>query len=106
MPWLVGDRPAGVAVVVADHEAPCARQRPAEALIPPQHRRPDALDEKYRPICRIAERLRAELHAVDLDYLFGHVATSLLADRVRDSRGCAAYFIRPDQTPRTHRPRH
>jgi hypothetical protein len=79
---LVGDGPAGVAVVVADHEAPCARQRPAEALIPPQHRRPDALDEKYRPICRIAERLRAELHAVDLDHPFGHVATSLLADRM------------------------
>jgi hypothetical protein len=54
----------------------------AEALIPPQHRRPDALDEKYRLLCRIAERLRAELHAVDLDHPFGHVARSLLADRM------------------------
>jgi hypothetical protein len=69
-------------VVVADHEAPSVSERQAEALIPPQHRRPDALEEKNRPICRIAERLRAELHAVDLDHPFSHVAGSLLAGRV------------------------
>ena len=38
-PGLVGLRPAGVAMVVADDEPPARGEHPAEALVPPQHRR-------------------------------------------------------------------
>ena len=43
-PRLVGHRSAGVAVVVADHEPPAVGEHPAEALLPPEHRRTDAHD--------------------------------------------------------------
>src|SRR5207248_1313989 len=35
VPRRVGDRSAGVAVVVADHEPVAGREHPAEALLPP-----------------------------------------------------------------------
>src|SRR6266511_5688989 len=38
-PGLVGDRAAGVAVVVADHVPPAACEHSAEVLLPPEHRR-------------------------------------------------------------------
>ena len=67
-PRLVGHRAAGVAVVVADDEAAALGQPPAEALLPPEHRRADAHHQEDGRVARIAERLRAELDAVRLDH--------------------------------------
>ena len=68
VPRLVGHRSAGVAVVVADDEAAALGQHPAEALLPPEHRRADAHHQEDGRVARIAERLRAELDAVRLDH--------------------------------------
>ena len=79
-PGLVGHRAAGVAVVVADHEPPTVGEHPAEALLPPQHRRPDAHDQKDGGILRVAERLRAELDTVCFDFSVGHSVPSFVDD--------------------------
>src|SRR5262245_26885781 len=68
MLWLVGDGPAGVAVVVADHESAAIGEHPAEALLPPEHRPPDAHDEQNRWISEVAKGLRAELDTTHGDH--------------------------------------
>ena len=49
---LVRGRSARVAVVVPDHEPPSVDEHPAEALVPPEHRRADAHDEEDRRVGR------------------------------------------------------
>ena len=73
---LVGDRAAGVAVVVADHEPPAVGEHPAERLLPPEHRRADPHHEEDWRVGRIAEGLRAELNAVRFDHLLGQRRSS------------------------------
>src|SRR5262249_21410123 len=68
MLWLVGDGPAGVAVVVADHEPAAIGEHLAEALLPPEHRPPDAHDEQDRWISEVAKGLRAELDTTHGDH--------------------------------------
>jgi hypothetical protein len=55
MPGLVGRRSAGVALVVADHEAPASGEQPAEAVRPPEHRTAEAHHEQHRWILGVAE---------------------------------------------------
>jgi len=69
---LVGDRPADVAVVVADHVPASVGQQPAEALVPPEHRGADPHDEEDGGIGRVPERLGAELDPVRFDHAFRH----------------------------------
>jgi hypothetical protein len=70
---LVGRRAAGVAMVVADHEAAALGEHPAEALVPPEHRRAGPHDQQQWRIPRVAKGLRAELHAVRFDHPFGQL---------------------------------
>jgi hypothetical protein len=60
-------------VVVADDEPSPLGEHPAEAFVPPQHRRAESHDEQDRRVGRVAERLGAELDAVRLDHALGHV---------------------------------
>ena len=71
-PGLVGDRAAGVAVVVTDDEPPAIGERPAEVLLPPEHGGADARDEEDRGSVRVTERLGAELDPVRVDHALGH----------------------------------
>jgi hypothetical protein len=66
-PGRIRDRPAGVAVVVADHEPPALREQAAELLVPPQHGAAHAHEQQHRRVGRVAERLGAELDAVRFD---------------------------------------
>jgi hypothetical protein len=72
----IGDRSAGVAVVVADHEPPALGEHPAEALLPPEHRAAEAHDQEDRRIRPVAEGLGAELDAVRLDHALHHAHPS------------------------------
>jgi len=76
MVGLIGDRAAGVAVVVADHEAAALGKERAETLLPPEHRRTDPHDQQNRRIVRVAERLCTELDAVRFDHALTHVRAS------------------------------
>jgi hypothetical protein len=82
-PRLVGDGPARVAVVVADHEPVPVGQHPAEALLPPEHRGADAHDEQDRRVGRVPEGLGTQLDLVGLDHSLSH---GLLLGRSRTRR--------------------
>jgi hypothetical protein len=82
-PGLVGDRPPGVALVVADHEPPAVREHPAEVVLPPDHRAAASHDQEDRRVARVAERLGAELDAVGLDHPLHLISRSR---RVRPQR--------------------
>ena len=73
---LVRDRSAGVAVVVADHEAPAIGEAPTEAGIPPQHRPATPHDQQHCRVGRIAERLRAQVDAIHFDHPLDHDVSS------------------------------
>src|SRR5919204_3358028 len=73
---LVSDGPAGVAVVVADHEPAAIGEHPAETLRPPEHRPPDAHDEQDRWIGEVAKGLRAELDTAHVDHALSQLPTS------------------------------
>jgi hypothetical protein len=78
---LIGDRTTGVAVVVADHEPSVPGEHPAKALLPPEHRSPDAHDEQDRRVARIAEGLGADLGAIRIDHALGQGASSFARRR-------------------------
>src|SRR5687767_8069508 len=61
---LVADRPAGVAVIVADDEPGAGHETLAEAVLPPVHRRCSSHDEEDGGIGPIAECLDAEFDPV------------------------------------------
>lgn len=69
---LVGDRPAGVAVVVTDHEAPALGEQPAKTRLPPEHRSPQTHHEQDGWIGRVAEGLGAERDAVRIHDVLSH----------------------------------
>jgi hypothetical protein len=64
MPGLVRDRPAGVAMVVADDEAPTGREPVAELVLPEVQRRARAHDQQDRRVGLGPERLYAQIYAV------------------------------------------
>ena len=78
----VGAGVLGVSRLIGDRSARCRGGRsgsrtarlgehPAEALLPPEHRRADAHDKQDRRVGRVAEGLRAELDAVRFDHPLG-----------------------------------
>src|ERR671915_227710 len=71
-PGLIGDRSAGVAVVVADDEAGAGGEALTELILPPVHRGARSPDQENRGVAAIAERLDAELDAVGLDDPLAH----------------------------------
>ena len=85
-PRLTGDRAAGVAVVVADHEPAALGKQPAETRLPPEHRPTGPHDQQNWRIARVAERLRTELDAVRFDHPLTHVRLRLLLSDFRVAR--------------------
>jgi hypothetical protein len=66
LPRRVARRAARVAVVVPDHVTRPGREACAEVVLPPVHRGARPHDEQDRRVGRAAERLNAEIDAVDL----------------------------------------
>jgi hypothetical protein len=64
---LVVDRPASVAVVIADDESEAGRQPLAEFILPPVHRGRRSADQENRRIAWVAEGLDADIDPVSLD---------------------------------------
>src|SRR5262249_31029995 len=71
VPRLVSRRSAGVALVVADHVVAVAREQATEPVPPPKHRPAQTHHEKHWRICRVPERLGAELDTVHVDQALG-----------------------------------
>ena len=65
--------PAGVAVVVADHEPAGGGDLLAELRLPPVHRRGCPADEQDGGVIDATERVDAELRVADRDHRLGHV---------------------------------
>ena len=68
---LIGRRSASAALVVADHEPAVPGEHSAEPVLPPQHRASDTHHEDDRRICRVTERLGAELDPIHIDQSLG-----------------------------------
>src|SRR5215217_9451439 len=64
---LVADRPASVAVVVANDEPGTGRETLTELVLPSEHRSGRSVDEEDRGSGAIAEGLDAEVHPVGPD---------------------------------------
>src|SRR5439155_2221700 len=90
MPRLVGDRAAGVTVVVADHEPAPIREHPAEARLPPEHRAADAHHQQDRRFVCVPKSLCAELDAIRFDQPLGHQRPASPSKRSLKLRLCAS----------------